>query len=167
MAAGALSSLRAQELGLNAAAYRQVAAMGRCPNSTQATRCTRPYGVGSLLRRYPCLTQLICAYDAAIWWHQTYIKLPRPCEPAWSSRQDSIKCRMPSEMRIMLPASTKHARMRNRWLLAVCLGDAYRSDTATLMCHSSMQHAVNTLSANNSSMQMFTYMHIPTVHAEP
>lgn len=26
------------------------------------------------------------------------------------------------------------------------------------MCHSSMQHAVNTLSANNSSMQMFTYI---------
>lgn len=167
LAAGAISSLRAQELGLNAAASKQAAAMGRCPNSTQATRCT-PYvrGIAALKQPAP----VICFDDAATVQHIVVSTgtciTPRPCKPAWSSHQDSINCRMRIQMRIKLPASTRHARTGNRCLLSA---SAMRTDQirppgcATAAC--SMQHAVNTLSANNSSMQMFTY--IPAVHAEP
>lgn len=52
-----------------------------------------------------------------------------------------------------------HARTGNRCPPSALTMRRYRSNTAPLMCHSSsMQHAVNMLSANNSSLQMFTYM---------
>lgn len=130
-----------------------------CPNSIQATPCAiRACVRGILLRHCVWSCAFVCTMLRCRGVEFASAAAAMRTSLEFASRLNQLphaKAGEDQSAGIYQARTLRHCRQS---MLAVCLGDAYRSDTAALRCHSSMQHAVNTLSANNSSMQMFTYM---------